>query len=434
MKKKIKLLLFFLAAGSFVFSLFVFLAYSNQSALIQAITERMNEDLTSQTSFSEAAVAPFEHFPYISMAFYQLQISRSEAQKTDTLLQAETLYFSFNVWDLLKKKYRVSQIYAQNGEIRMKTNAKGRNNFEIFKKKDSTQIRPILYFDVRNIRLENVKISYSNAYKKQKAALLIRSGQAELSRQNNRIQSKLAADLYIETLDNETINYISKRSMNLQTSLNYDIEKQQLDILPFELESEKTKFKVSGQVLASENQLDIRIEQSEGNLETVLSYLPPHIRQNVEAYGMQAKMQFVSTIKGKYGQDRFPQIEIKASCEDGLVFLPHLQKKIEKIAFKASFTNGSAQNARTSALKISQFEAVSGKHHLKADLTYSNFSDPLMQLTVNALVDAPTLNEFLPPQKWECTSGEAELDWTFEGKLETIRAKTLPPLCSPKAS
>jgi uncharacterized protein involved in outer membrane biogenesis len=164
MKKKIKLLLFFLAAGSFVFSLFVFLAYSNQSALIQAITERMNEDLTSQTSFSEAAVAPFEHFPYISMAFYQLQISRSEAQKTDTLLQAETLYFSFNVWDLLKKKYRVSQIYAQNGEIRMKTNAKGRNNFEIFKKKDSTQIRPILYFDVRNIRLENVKISFIDSF------------------------------------------------------------------------------------------------------------------------------------------------------------------------------------------------------------------------------------------------------------------------------
>ncbi|RLD26041.1 MAG: hypothetical protein DRI70_06220, partial [Bacteroidetes bacterium] len=177
MKRQVKIILEYISA--FVLISLLLLAITGVVAvkfygedLQTYVMDQVNNSLDSKVNVEDISVKVFHKFPNTSLVLQDITVwsshnfntSKFEGPGADTLLTAEKVSLSFNLFGLIRNKYSIRQLEVSNGTLQLFTDQNGEGNYKILAKKgkdegDDQQI------NLSHIRINNFRILLNNQAK-----------------------------------------------------------------------------------------------------------------------------------------------------------------------------------------------------------------------------------------------------------------------------
>jgi len=134
------------------------------------IVEAINEQVNVPINVKDLDFSVLKKFPYASVEFKEVEIASTNHKSP--LLKAKSVYFQFNIIDLLNKKYVLKKISIENGSTLIFIDQQGKDNFHFWKTNPESSKQPIA-FELSDVQFKNMDLNYLNNYKQQDMGLVV---------------------------------------------------------------------------------------------------------------------------------------------------------------------------------------------------------------------------------------------------------------------
>ncbi|MGZ4099983.1 MAG: AsmA family protein, partial [Bacteroidia bacterium] len=226
-------------------------------------------------------------FPKCAIEFKKLTAMETLPGKNkDTLLYAESVSLQFNLKDLFNKKYNIKQISLQNATCDLKVDKNGVPNYEVWKSTSNTisNSNDSLQFNLEDIILKNITVSYKNKQQKIKTSFIIDdlAFKGNFSEKNYEMQSKGKINLNSISSDKGTL--FKNKKLKIDVELNVAGNSYTLRNADFSLN--QMLFDINGAFTYNDSLQDMKLTYQARNLdiESVLSLLPEKHKSHINDY------------------------------------------------------------------------------------------------------------------------------------------------------
>lgn len=419
-----KRLLFWSAIGFTSFVLLLFTSvYLLQDRIIQRFVHDANQHLAVRVDAPTIDVTALPNFPDVSISFSQLTIFESGKQKPDTLAHFETLYFTFNLWDLVEGNYQLHQLYAENGRVSMRTNKKGEHNFEIIKPKPNTENNSDQHFSFKlnRIRLKNVAYAYIHDQANQAYQLQLSDVVSKLIYHNQFVENTLEGSCYIEQILLGEQAYSKEKTLAINSKITYDLKGNGFTIHPSSVKIGKANFDLEGVYEGADHEyLYLKLNGKQANFQTLLAFSPTAVRKQLSKYKTRGETYFTAEMDGSLKDNRQPKISVNFGCKHVSLAHPDSNGKVENLSFSGFFSNGAQQSLSSSTLQLDSIQGLLNGQDFRGNFKLSNFKKPIVTLNVKTQQLAEDILAFYPLEAIEKATGKIAVDLQLSGDLTSI--------------
>src|SRR5690606_40458480 len=127
---------------------------------------------------------------------------------------------------------------------------------------------------------------------------------------------------------------------------------------------------------------------------TLFSLLPKNSQEKLAAYNADGTFNYNTSIVGTYSATQTPHVEADFTIMNGNLKEKKSGYELSNITFKGKYSNGSKNNASTTTLTITDFDADFGAGHISGAYEISNFQHPYLQFNSDANIDITMAKEF----------------------------------------
>ena len=156
------------------------LVYLYQDKVIQLFITEANKHIKTKVEVAKISLSLFDKFPQVSVTLDRVQIMESAAGSKVPLATADKIFCTFNVMDILLKKYQVRELFMENGEVHVKVFPDGEINYRIFGKDTTATTDQKFAFNLQKVWLRNMLITYDDQPLQQYDKVLANQMQAAL--------------------------------------------------------------------------------------------------------------------------------------------------------------------------------------------------------------------------------------------------------------
>lgn len=409
---------FFLLIGIGVWILTTFYA----DEIKKQIAKQVNQYLAVPVDVKEIDFTVWKTFPLASVNFKDVKIYDALINdKKHYFLQAQDLYFSFNVLDIINKKYKVRSFSMENGEIYLRFNENGDGNYKFWKEITSSPNSEPLNVNLKKISGQNIKFNFE--HKKYNQSYKINVKEIDFSGQFSQSKYALTTNLvsYVTRLNIGGINYISNKNVALNLDLNVDNNKYEINT--GDLVVSQVPFKLKGLIESKENEtyLDLNISENKTTIEDLLSVLPERYSARIDKYKGDGDINFKTKIKGIVSENSNPDIRADFTISNGNLSFNNVD--LNSFKLKGYYTNGAKHNNKTSVLKLNSFSGKLQNQQIKGDLTISNFDLPTAVGNVEGKLNLADLGKFINVDTLSNLKGQLDLNLDFSWPLHGAQNK-----------
>jgi AsmA protein len=385
-----------------------------------------NDAITTELNFSKARLSFFNHFPALTLTLHNVTLMGSTPYAKDTLLKADELAFGINLPSLLSKKVTIDEIYLDNADIIVKVDENGAANYNVYKsgakqKTTSTDTAGT------SLKIKKIQISNSNLYYNDlsipmliKARNLNYTGKGDLDKAIFDLSSSINIDSF--DLAYKGTAYVQSKKLKGQlitrlntNSLALDFEQNNLLIntLP-------VKFTGDFEFLANGYNMNLDVSSHSGNLQQVLSALPPEYAGWLEKTQTDGKTDIDAYLKGKYivKENIMPDLGFNLQIRDGFISNQKVLSPVKNLYLDLDAklpsldTDGLYVNIDSLFFNVDN-DYFSGIIKLK-DLNF-----PTVHAKVNAAMDLEKWDKALGIAPFD-VKGKFNLHLTADGSYKTI--------------
>jgi hypothetical protein len=165
--------------------------FLNQEQIKGRMVEEINKHLEAEIRVKEIDLAFWQTFPQVSLHFKFISIpEHGPAAEEGLLLDAESVFIQFNLWQILRGDYQIERIEVNKAEANIRYLPGKGGNFELFKSsEDSTEASPL---NLNRIILSNTRISYSDP--ERTGLVFFKRGNVKLKSHGDSLQLSLRAN------------------------------------------------------------------------------------------------------------------------------------------------------------------------------------------------------------------------------------------------
>ena len=120
----------------------------------EKITAKLSKQVNTKIESSRITLSLIRDFPAASIKVEDLVVFEANGFSDDTLIYAQNMGLSFNIADLIRKKYIINNIYFDGGKIDVKYDVDNNSNFNFLKNDTSKSLI------INSINLENINNKY----------------------------------------------------------------------------------------------------------------------------------------------------------------------------------------------------------------------------------------------------------------------------------
>lgn len=330
---------------------------------------------------------------------------------TDILLTAERISIEFRLTDLLKKNYRIENISLSNGRLTLLTDSAGSVNYD-FVAAEKEAADDSLTIDLNRVLVSNVTVDYINLHVNVEFNIMIGSA---------RMRSRLSGDLIGLKAEGSTrVNNLGINDLYISKSFTSDFR---LDLLSDRIRTfissgsfslDAYTFDLEGEIAAN-NKLDLRFKGASVDLAGIRSYLPPAFSDRLTGYDPSGTLNIEGTVKGEAGKTGIPDLDIKFSVNNGSVIYAGSEIAASGINLSGSFSYSGTGAGRIGILNISSAELKLGSEIYRASANIEGFSDPLLSLRIEGILNPSELRDFFNLSKISSASGSAAIVLELKG-------------------
>lgn len=420
-----KAIIYFSASILLLFTTATAIVYAYQDEIIKLFVRELNKNLQAKVEVQKIDLSLFDKFPQVALSFQQLKIYGALPEQQQPLAYAEKLYLTFDFWNIFRAQYKINEVFLEKANVQVYVNEKGEENYQIFKKAEgkgsaSSQIN----FGLEEIHLDGVQVTYTDQKNKGVYDLYADKVKASLEIENNNLLIGLNGEVLSKFIQVDKFKYFTDKQLVVNSSLIYDLQKDNLTVRPSELQVKKSVFLVEG---TFENHtsgiMNISIQGKNTDVQTLVSLLPTQYANELSIYRSKGKVYFDSQVKGATFKGAIPVLSVNFGCQNATLYQTNINKQITGAYLTGSFTNGSKRSRSTSVLKLNNIKGYLDNKPFQGNFIFTNFDDPYLKFDINGELDASSLFAFYPLPGLSSAAGILAADINFEGKLTDLRSR-----------
>ena len=391
--------------------------------IINQFIREANKQLNTPITIKKMDVSVFQQFPQLSIVFHDVYVEDSHPGQYP-LLTAKKVSFQLNPIEVWRGNYTVKGMEIYDSETNLKINEDGLNNYTIIKKQANSGTKSTIGFALSNVSLEDTEVHYVDLRILQEFTFKSKNLMASIHSLEDVYDIEAKGELTTEKIMIGKNNYLNGKSFNIESHLIYhDVEKK-LIIHPSNLELKTSTFSVSGEyVWKNKNIIDLTTTGTQTDIQTLLSLLPESKAKKFEKYKSEGNVYFNAKLNGEISQSTSPSISVDFGFNDATLFHPDYKTRIEQATLTGSFASREVSNLREAALVLKNITGRLNSENFKANFILYDFVDPEIILDFEGKIDAPSLLDFYPVEKFKHVSGSLLVDIAFEGKINLLKNK-----------
>ncbi|MEO9022754.1 MAG: AsmA family protein [Ginsengibacter sp.] len=393
------------------------------------IKQWANNAITTELNFSSVRLSFFNHFPSLTLTLHDVTLMGSEPYTKDTLLKADEIAFGIDLGTVFSKKISIDEIFLDNADIFIKVNKEGAANYDVYqsgnKQKFTSADTSSTSLKIKKIQITNCNLVYNDLSVPMliQAKNLDYTGEGDLNNAVFDLSSKIKIDSFDLNYDGTQYVQSKKLKGRLITRLNtnslaLDFKKNNLLIntLP-------VRFTGNFEFLSNGYNMNLQLLSNKGNLEQVLSALPPEYAGWLAKTKTDGKTDLVAYLKGKYivHENIMPSLGFNLQIRNGFI-------SNEKVASPVTnlFLNLDAKlpslNTDSLYVNIDSIFFNIDKDYFSSVIKLHNLNLPTVHAKMNAEMDLDKWKKAFGIAPFD-VKGKLSLHFTADGSYATIIVK-----------
>jgi hypothetical protein len=398
-------------------SVFIF-----KDRIIQQFIREANKSLNTPIKIGKIDISPFEDFPNTAIVFHDVYIEDSQPGSAP-LLTAKTVSFFLNPIEVWRENYTVRGLSIHDSETHLKIDARGNNNYTIIKE-GSGSGGTTLKFDLKNVKLTNTRVSYTDQPRNQEHIFASDRLTASIAVEDDQYEILAEGDVTTEKIGIGTNAYLAKKRFEVEADLLYDDLEKNLLINPSLLQLHQASFELKGTYAFKEkNLIDISCDGKNADIQTLLSLLPEKNVERFAKYGSDGDIYFNLLVKGEISNLSEPYITARFGCTNTTLFHPDYRSKIEHANMEGSFASASINDLSKAVLFLKNIRGDLNQRPFEADFSIQDFDNPYVSLIFKGDLEAESLLNFYPIPNVSDIRGDISINVSFEGKTLLLKRK-----------
>ena len=378
-KRKFFKRLLFGTLGFFVALIFIALIF--EDAIGGRILTEINKNLTSELKAQNVSLSLIRSFPSVALDLRNVSLQGSDNKP---MFKAAQVRFQFGLFSLFSQNIDIEAVVVENGALLLKVNKNGKANYDIVKTSENDTKSDVI-FRLEKAIIADMAIAYENITNAQNLDFTINNATFKGAFSATNFDLKSSADIQSHSITVGENTFLTDNNVTYTTAIKVDLDKKLYQIKNFELGIEKNIFEVAGTVQKNKKttQLDLSFEGKDCNLAKLLQLLPKNQRVYLADFQSDGNISAQATVKGLITATQNPTINATIDLKNGIIRSPKLADALENVSFNATFTNGSARNASSSAFLIPDFKGSFGNQIIDARFGIKNFDLPYIDFYFN---------------------------------------------------
>ena len=415
----VKIGLISVSVSLLLFTAVVAIVYAKQDAIVSELIQTANADFSGTVKITDSHIAPFANFPHIAIDLEEIEIYETKNTKEKPILHFNDAFIGFNIWNLIAGKMDVNSIRLRDGKINVIQFKDGSTNLlnALSTGKTEEEMEEDFHFDLKKIRLDNIQIEKYNETSHTRVATHIKKAKAKVKTDDSGLHFDLASKFKLTVQQNKTL--LKNKNIQVNTTIHLNQASSVLSIDETEIGIENASFGFNGKInLKNEMDVDLFFHGEKSNFDLLLALAPDELIPTLRKFDNKGSIFFKATVKGKSINGKQPAIDATFGCKNGFFNNLETHKKLDKIGFSGSFTNGEQRNALTSKFVLSNFSAKPEAGVFTGKLIVENFESPEINMQLKSDFDLDFLAKFLTYRELKGLSGRVALTMNFHDIID----------------
>jgi hypothetical protein len=399
------------------------LVHVYQDQIVALFVEKANRYIKTPVRAEKISLSLWATFPHAAVTFDGVWIKESFDESEEPLATAGSIHCSFSLLDILRKEYRIREIYLKDAEVFLKIKPNGEVNYTIIEQpEEEASGQESMQFDLNSIRLEGVRLHYADRLNKQHYQLLAKRMRAQLGVAGPVYTIGLKGLLLTDSLMVDNDPYFKQQEVEVKSDFTYNNATGVLQLQPTNLLVQESDFWIEGSVgTEGPIQLDLKLEAKRTDFQTLAAILPPAYTDQFRNYRSKGNLWFLALAKGEMSEKETPALTVDFKAADASFYHPEYKQALEKIQLSGSYSNGAKRNNASSVLRVDKLEASLNGRPIRGSFTLSNFDDYYLAFSTNSELEAGSLLRFYPLEGIGNAAGLLRVKMDFKGRLADLK-------------
>jgi hypothetical protein len=383
---------------------------------------QINKQLIVPVKVDDIHFSFIRMFPYASV---ELKGVSSDGVKLSNashhLIKAESVFFLFNIWDVLGDDLKLKKISLRNADLNLFISKKGENNFEIFKKDTvAADTSESVKLAIESFELIDVAFHYRNDEINHNYNLSFLNTEFKGAFTSDVYDLKANGDIYVKQLAMNNVNYIDHKNVQLDLQTNINTTTETYSFSNSKMKMESLELSVDGKITKAEKgrQFDLSINSNETTITGLLSLIPGTYSEKLNNYKCDGKVDFKLSVKGIYSENSTPTIVAQFGAKNATMKPNGSDYSLTQISFKGSYKNKISASQPIDQLIINNFSAQIENQPIQANFTIEDFNNPNVNIYTKATLNLEIVSQFYKPDTIESMSGTFTIDGKIAGRVK----------------
>ncbi len=235
----------------------------------------------------------------------------------------------------------------------------------------------------------------------------------------------MQTDATLATISYDGTTYMKNKKLTANMALAMDLDQMLFTFKDNEFKLNNFGMGVDGWFSMPEEgfDMDLNISSSNNSFKSVLSLVPALYATDFEGLTASGSVDFGTTLKGMYTDDRMPAFNVTMGITDGRFQYPDLPTAVSNVQFKMVVDNTDG-NIDHTKIDISRFHIELGKNPIDASLKIANLIDYPIDLNASAKINFAEMMEMFPMEGMEL-KGVLDANLQAKGVYDTLTS-TIP--------
>lgn len=394
---------------------------SYQQRLVNFAVDNINSTYEGQIVLDKSEISWFHFFPHITIDLKGVRFYPDKIEQKNPLYEIQDLYVGFSLLQVIQGNYEIQDLELNGGHLDIIHELDGTINILNAKKikQDTTENANPFYWQIHQLNISN--FHFTNYYKKDSTheELEILSAKGKLKFLDTLQHIDMEIESILTIMKGKDSTFFSDKKLKLDVHIDYKIRDSLIILSPTDIELDEANFSALGKIqLSGGGFIDLTIEGDKPDFSTFAAFAPHDIAVYLKEYKNEGDIYFNATVKGSIAKDSMPHVHVNFGCENGYFMNTDINKKIDGIAFKGYYTNGSSNNLKTSILQLNNVSARPDKGVFSGDIIITNFESPTIAVNLHSDLQLEFIGQFFRIEGLKQLKGNVYVDMRFNELID----------------
>lgn len=407
----------------------VLLGYIFEDRLHLMAIRELGKTLHARIEVRETKVSFLRSWPSVRVTLHGLTINPVGVHEARDVIAVESARFKLDFWSMFSDEYKISEVRLDDAQVWMEYDKEGQLNFrDMFQPQDDgtpddPESSPVS-FALRAVRLRDGKFTYHD--RRHGQHIRLDSIQLDLDGDFGADQTEIESQFAVH-LDNWYTGRMSWAT-DKQISATAMIDARFGEEAVYTLKSAKAQVEAVQLALSGDvrregpaHRLNIDFGTSESSFASFLSLLPGGLLDTGREYEYAGDFRAKGQVRGRAGNGETPDVAFDYQVNKGAFHYVGYNSRLSDVSMQGAFL-WDHRSPELGSFTVQDFKAQLRGRPISGQLSYTDFSAPLLTLAIKGGIGLQDINDFYPDFADSTDMrGLVTADIQLEGRLAAFR-------------